>query len=499
MHSGQRMIEAELKIAKKIKEDIEEEHSKFKKRSIYYEKNYNVCKAQKEQIEHQMSFTEERIAGLVKENAFLNLNVHEYEIRLTNRERLDRERVQGDPGTGNRTSVAEAITELHSLAKMGQEPGNTLIRSDHKKYLPIEQVEVYDKRYDDLSKLYNEVLDESQEIRARAMGEQEIIKERDYRIGNLHLELKRITGKFIILYFIEEYNKLENEHAIVLIDRDAYKYEAEIKNNELSTVTVKLGEINKSRNKLQTEMASFNEKIKELKKRVSKSITTISSLRMDLERADNMIMQLRNESEDLNSKIILAERNYDQSQTQYEEKITALTEMANQNKKKKESWANNYEKEMKAHSDTKEELIKSQTKLKEVEMASNNLRIASKAVKKQSTDNEERNSEINNQLMKLAIENEQHMRDSKTKAKLLEIIKEECDKNIEDLEQKVVEEKDRLMAKEQLTYMQMEDAFSLSLRWEDKYKLLTKNLEASNEDSEKKADKIDELKNVIEK
>lgn len=283
----------------------------------------------------------------------------------------------------------------------------------------------------------------------------------------------------------------------MLLDRDAFRDQAEVKNNELLSVTLKLVEINKSRNKLQGDIKFYEDKIDDLKRRISTSSINLEAIRNEIERADSEIMKLTNEREDLKSKITHAERHYDQSQKQYEEKISAISEVANQNKKKKETWANNYEKEMKSHSDTKEELIKTQTKLKEIEMTLNNLRISTKAIKKMNNDNEERNSEINNQLMKLAIENEKHMREAKTNARLLQITKEEWDRNINDLEHKIVEEKDRLKIKEQLIYMQMEDAFSLSIRWEDKYKLMLKKFGDLTEDTLSKTNHIAELNRVI--
>lgn len=180
---------------RKLKKTWKKSLKNINKRSIFYEKNFNDLKVQKEQIEDQMLFTEERIAGLIRENKFLHLNIREYEYRLANKDKLDQDKIEIDPETGKRVSVEEAIHDLHSLAKIGQEPENALVRSDYKKYLPIEQVEIYEERYSKLSKLYNQVIEEMQGHKANAIGEREIIKERDERIGKLHRELENIKGK----------------------------------------------------------------------------------------------------------------------------------------------------------------------------------------------------------------------------------------------------------------------------------------------------------------
>lgn len=100
------------------------------------------------------------------------------------------------------------------------------------------------------------------------------------------------------------------------------------------------------------------------------------------------------------------------------------------------------------------------------------LKVSTKAIKKLNTDNEERSNEINNQLIKLAIENEKQMREAITNKKLLQITKEECKRQIGDLEGKISKERDKLKIEEQLVIMQMEDAFSVSMRWQERYNAL---------------------------
>jgi len=104
-------------------------------------------------------------------------------------------------------------------------------------------------------------------------------------------------------------------------------------------------------------------------------------LKKHLEKAEIEISKVNNEKDKLEANISTAERHYDHSQKLYEEKIAAITEISNQNKKKKETWASNYEKEQISHSETLEELTKTQTKLKETEMTLNNLKISTGAIK----------------------------------------------------------------------------------------------------------------------
>jgi len=255
--------------------------------------------------------------------------------------------------------------------------------------------------------------------------------------------------------------------------------------------------INKARNKTQADLKFYENKIKEIKGQLIQANDNLEGNRKQLERADIEISRLNNEKDNLNAKLANSERHYDQSQKQYEEKIIAITEISDQNKKKKEVWASNYEKEQRAHSETLEELIKTQTKLKETEMSLNNIKISAKSFKKMNSDNEERNVEINNQLMKLAIENEKHMRESKTNSKLLEIHKRESAKKISDLEDQIIHEKENLLRKEQTLNMSMEDAFSLTLRWEDKYRILQGKFDDLKLEDQSNLEKIQKLEEEL--
>lgn len=133
--------------------------------------------------------------------------------------------------------------------------------------------------------------------------------------------------------------------------------------------------MNKARNKNQIDIKFLEKKITELKSTISNKDIIINQLRHEYDNADAKLMILTQERDDLVSKLTISERHYDQAQKQYEERLASINEIAQQNRKKKENWASNFEKEQKAHAETMEELIKTQTKLKETEMALNNLKV----------------------------------------------------------------------------------------------------------------------------
>lgn len=205
---------------------------------------------------------------------------------------------------------------------------------------------------------------------------------------------------------IEKYENIEREHSSVVLDKNLYKEKFINIEKELILVTEKLVQVNKARNKVLTDSKFYERKVQELKLILSKNEDNTVNLKRQLERADIEIIKANNDKNELESNIANAERHYDHSQKQYEDKIAAITEISNQNKKKKESWASNYEKEQTLNSETQEELLKVQTRLKETEMILNTLKISSKVIKKLSNDNEKRNIEINHQLVKLAVQNE---------------------------------------------------------------------------------------------
>ena len=88
----------------------------------------------------------------------LRQNIQEFQNRMASKERRAQLQVAGDSKGSKKISIEQAITELHSLAKIGEsQDTNSLQIMSQKKYLPIEQVEVYEQRYNELSKKYLKV------------------------------------------------------------------------------------------------------------------------------------------------------------------------------------------------------------------------------------------------------------------------------------------------------------------------------------------------------
>lgn len=227
--------------------------------------------------------------------------------------------------------------------------------------------------------------------------------------------------------------------------------------------------MNKSRNQLQVEIQNLEKTLSEYKSLIKSTKHDLEEAKHNYEKSEDRIVKLIQEKEDLISKLNVSERHYDEAQKQYEERLASINEIAIQNKKKKEKWASNYESEQRAHSQTMEELVKIQTKLKETEMQFSSLKISTQAMKKLNADNDQRNSEINDQMIKIALENDRISREAATMKKLLEITKEECSKQISDLEKKIFIEEDRLRVEEKLVDMARVDAESIAMRWMEKY------------------------------
>ena len=125
-------------------------------------------------------------------------------------------------------------------------------------------------------------------------------------------------------------------------------------------------------------------KIKENENIIHDKEQAIEGFKEEIDRLETKIAYMHQEKNDLQSMLTTSEfsfRHFDQSQKEYEERIASINEIANQNRKKKETWASNFEKEQKAHTATMEELVKTQSKLKEAENALNNFKISTKALK----------------------------------------------------------------------------------------------------------------------
>jgi len=129
------------------------------------------------------------------ENETLKQTIYEFHNRIASKERQANERVEVDPKTGKRISIEQAITELHSLARIGEDSeSNALNVTNGDKFMPIEQVEVYEQRYHELNKKYVQALEDMQDYKVKAIGEGELLQERDERIRKTYEELELLKG-----------------------------------------------------------------------------------------------------------------------------------------------------------------------------------------------------------------------------------------------------------------------------------------------------------------
>lgn len=197
MHSIHRTAESDLSRTKIEKQQVLAELEHCKETCKTLRKDYNTCKIEKDQLETKFKFTEEKLEGVAKENEFLVDCLKEHENKLTWKELQQRALVEIDSKTGKRISVEQAIAELHSLARIGEDPQyNSMNVINYDKYLPIEQVEIYEKRYNDLNVKYMQVLEEMHAFKLERIGEEVLIQERDERISKLNEELDILKGKY---------------------------------------------------------------------------------------------------------------------------------------------------------------------------------------------------------------------------------------------------------------------------------------------------------------
>ena len=157
-------------------------------------------------------------------------------------------------------------------------------------------------------------------------------------------------------------------------------------------------EINKDRNKLQAELKHYDNLIKENEILIDAKEHTILSLKSEIEKIELRIVFVTREKEELSTKVLVAERHFDQTQRQYEEKLENLNDIIAQNRKQKDKWANNYEKEQRSHMITKEELVAVQAQVQDLEVNMNNLKSSIKILKRINKDNEAHSDEINNNV-----------------------------------------------------------------------------------------------------
>ena len=90
--------------------------------------------------------------------------------------------------------MEEAIQELHSIAKIGEENDEHLAHKNKGKYDPPEQLEIYEARYNELNKKYLKVIEENNSLNSTKIGVQEILRERDGRIQRLNNNFEELTS-----------------------------------------------------------------------------------------------------------------------------------------------------------------------------------------------------------------------------------------------------------------------------------------------------------------
>ena len=151
MHSMHRDTENILHHIKNDKLAIEEELEYFKEQTSILRKQYNQERIDKEEVNQKIDFLKEKNETITRENNLLKENIKEYEDKLG----LNRDNTISIDGK----SIQDIILEL----KEDNTPEIQEIEpriSDLDKYLPKSQVDVYEKRYNDLSDKYNTIMDE---------------------------------------------------------------------------------------------------------------------------------------------------------------------------------------------------------------------------------------------------------------------------------------------------------------------------------------------------
>ena len=141
-------------------------------------------------------------------------NIKEYEDKLS-WERKNTISIDGK-------SIQDIISELKKdNTSETQEIEHRI--SDLEKYLPKSQVEVYEKRYNDLSDKYNTIMDELKKFRSMKIGNDEIINDRDQQIKKLRQEFNDLKGSLVIFIMlcIEKNIEFEIENTKLVLDRNA--------------------------------------------------------------------------------------------------------------------------------------------------------------------------------------------------------------------------------------------------------------------------------------
>ena len=190
MHSMHRATEKMLHHVKNDKLAIQEEMEYFKQQTSILRKQYNQERIDKEEVDQKIDLLKEKNETLVHENSMLKENIKEYEDKLS-WQRKNTIRIDG-------RSIHDVISELKEDNTPEIEEIEPRI-SDLDKYLPKSQVEVYEKRYNDLSEKYNTVMDELKQLKSMKIGNDEIINDHDKRIKTLREELNSVKGNYLFV------------------------------------------------------------------------------------------------------------------------------------------------------------------------------------------------------------------------------------------------------------------------------------------------------------
>ncbi|CAI2364608.1 unnamed protein product [Moneuplotes crassus] len=490
LHSAHRAVEGEFRTTKADRDRYLEELVRFKGLYQNFRKQYFTCNSEKETLESQLSFREQRIKSLIRENTLLQETLHEYEERVGIKNRRDKAQIEVDSKTGKRISVEEALKELHSISEVNQDLKNAEGISPNPKYLPKDQPQIYEERYNELNEKYLVIQSELNTYKAKETSDNGIVKEKDERISKLKAQIEEHQAN---------HNKLDDKYQILLMDNKSCKETLKSREQELHEVTEKLKSINKARNKGKTELNVLEKKIRELQGLLDKSQEDQEMLTKRLENTTSELTKIHSEKEEVQNKLKDTERYHAHSIKQYEDKLSTAMEISAQNKKKKEAWAQNYEKEQSSHSLTMSNLTKLQTTLKETQLNLQTLKITTKSLESQTAAHISKTTTLNTSLIKSSLQNDKHLREIATLSKLLAHSKSALAKAQSNFAAQLASQSKSFLLKSSLSLMESEDLRSSLLRERRRVTELKAKLEDQSLALEHEREKSKQMKEKTEK
>ena len=199
MHSVNRMVESQLSSAKVERDKAVDELSNFQEQISYFKNQNDKSTEIIEELRAQLLICQEKYANISKENEYLKEHIFDHERKIESGAFNMRSKDDFNSNTGKYFSVEKALSELRSLARIGEDPeSNALNVVKHSDFLPIEQIEVYEDRFNKLNEKYNKVVAELHESKLESIGEEVIIKEREDRIKKIYNELNQLKGILFI-------------------------------------------------------------------------------------------------------------------------------------------------------------------------------------------------------------------------------------------------------------------------------------------------------------